>query len=340
MVRKKAKTDDPDPRRIAIAEVRERNKYNKKVFGGPWCPIFGRLPDFAPAPPANSQVGRCLEVINQAREVWGIDSSNRFLWKEDVDGFHPLISADSSWPAPEEVSEYPKEDLESARSIFRGRHSAFLHIVPSGETLKSRSKALLSFIRPGGAYRKIDSRVPDYAVLAILALGKAWDSLRNLHDEMDEVRMDEVGMEPWLVANVQDALDLVYFAKSMMLEEEAKEAQEDAEKAEQSKNYARKRASEVNKKRGEDRKSICLALGETLRKKHPEMSESSIARNIHKTLCQDFRETLRKEHPEWSDSRIEVGELLEKKKRKGKIPAIKTIRDYLREREPQIPTPK
>lgn len=326
MARKKATTDDPAPQMIAEAEARERNKYNKKLFGGPWCPIFGWWPDFDPAPPPNSQVGRCLEVIDQAREIWEIDSSWHFLGEEDEYGFHPMIWADSSWPAPEEVSGYPKEYLESARSIFRARHSAFQHIVPSGETLKGRWEDLVSFIRPGGIYGKVDSKVPDYAVLAILALGKARDSLRNLCDEMDEARI-----EPWLVANVQDALDLVYFAKTMMLEEEAKEAREDAEKAEQSKNYPRKRASEVNIKRGEDRKNICLDLGETLRKKHPEMKKSSIAEIIHKILCQNFRETLRKKHPEWSDSRIEVEEILEKKKLKGKIPAIKTIRDYLRE---------
>lgn len=219
------KTDQFDewtnPEIIAEIEAAERVNYNKKVFSEPWCPLFGWWPDFDPPALPNSQVDRCLEIITQAREIWEIGPFGNLLFEEDEDGLPTQLSADSSYPDPEEVSEYPKEALESARTIFIGRHSTFQHagwdrINPSTPTpLKDLWRGLVSFAKQGYVSRSVDPQVPDYAILAILALGEAWDSLCFLCDGGDGES------DPSLIKRVQGASDLIHLAKSMEMEEDA-----------------------------------------------------------------------------------------------------------------------
>ncbi len=203
-----------------------------ELIESPWCPLFGALPDIRIEAPPNSQTYRCIDVIKRARIIWGSINTWTF-WRDELEL--------SSWPDPEEVPHYHGDLLESARSIFRARSSIFQHIMvidvrkdyyhtkdgrlKETYTPKQRMDDLAWLGNSSGAYGKVVDDLPDYFFFAILSLGMAWDSIRDL---IDGCKVED---DPTLIENVQNATDLVSAAESLEGKENRKEIEDDIKNA-------------------------------------------------------------------------------------------------------------
>lgn len=177
----------------------KKNKEKKKERNDgtmPWCPLFGIVFPSGSYPPA-SQSSRCLIIIRDARAIWDIYDYSWHLLKSE-----PL---NPSWPEPEEV-DYPRDLLIVARDISNnfigissdaaipGRHIAqgeqdwYKKIDGTYETYYSLDTNPEDAIeaakrRALGEAGEIIEKIPDFAILAILAIEEAWFALTCIEED-------------------------------------------------------------------------------------------------------------------------------------------------------------
>jgi hypothetical protein len=152
----------------------------------PWCPLFGVIPfQFLGSDSLlkNPVKGRCLRIIEEARELWDVR--------------HPLDIApfSYSWPKPEEVSWYPKEELLTARGIFWHVLDIF-----GASQIHNRDKdpdqikhsEILWHARDYGRSFEGAKEVEDYKMIAIFSIYLAWHCLKEVLSE--EASADDPGI--------------------------------------------------------------------------------------------------------------------------------------------------
>jgi hypothetical protein len=149
----------------------------------PCCPLFGKIPFHFLGRGSlvkNPFKERCLRIIEHARELWNVR--------------HPLDMApfSYSWPRPDEVSWYPKDELLTARGIF-------LHVLdifgasqifnPDMDPDQIKHSEILWHARDYGRSFGSTKEVEDYKMLAIFSIWLAYHCLKEVLSE--EERADD-----------------------------------------------------------------------------------------------------------------------------------------------------
>jgi len=164
------------------------------LFKSPWCPLFGHLPELYDKP-ENSPERRCVEIIYEARELWGINPyfhtcSTSWPEKEDL----PPEKPSEIWPIADlkeaqdvsKIGKYPLWKVEAARCIMRASEVTLQKIIyfslPNGinnsASLDIEWEKAVYFIRKGNFSRpRLDERITDTEILSILAINEAWHAL-------------------------------------------------------------------------------------------------------------------------------------------------------------------
>jgi hypothetical protein len=178
-------------------------------LNSPWCPLFGQLPtDFLLGDPS-SLCNDCINIIREARGLWNVESdytypgypANQYGGKEEA--------WDISWPEPEQVPKYSRKSLESARMISL-IHASILYATVDFWNPNFPGRQRENFIedsnRPGEYIERytldsewekvceiarrdyhvmkdrtyIEENIPDYEILAIVAISEAWRVLTDI----------------------------------------------------------------------------------------------------------------------------------------------------------------
>lgn len=272
----------------------------RKLFKKAWCPLFGELP-FIEDPPS-SPASRCIDIIERARDMWGC----------------PPLSYESSWPNPqdvwfdaylvggytgiEEMVQYSKEKLLSARAIFRRASEIMMHsqIYKGGGQDWYRKQDGTSDLRIApdqvkdwlleyhanstlGVVEKIE--VPE--IFALVAIHQAWFTLYKLL--CNGISEDDSSV----IKNVQVTGALLARAQSIQTDKKIEHADKTIKEMIPDTELGIKRRNQLKLcgqnrwKNGESSKlqkirKKWLAKAKELREKHPHMSCRSIAMLIWK----------------------------------------------------------
>jgi hypothetical protein len=186
-------------------------------FSSDWCPLFGGVPDeaFDEISHSHHTLNLCWDVIDAGRRIWKTDGWGI----EDENGRHGdaycrHFSPDPSWPVNEDSRTYPVHRCVSARTIFLARsaiiqkalfRTADTKLFPlPGQSISMRGWNVEDFAAAqfidraqwGGGdtdlallwvrtvclsrtFGYFDERTSDDDITSILAIGEAWDILRD-----------------------------------------------------------------------------------------------------------------------------------------------------------------
>jgi hypothetical protein len=255
-------------------------------FDGPWCPICGEIPFFTLKP--NSPLWRCPRIIEDVRhDFWGGGCGHPLHWKT---GWPP---ATTNWPKPEDIPEYPEWRIRAARSICWWD---FSHTIQSSEyyyleknrelstdqtrtifgeevtdfPLDLKSKTLIHFARWGTGFPyEHDKDIPDWAILAMLALAFAWRALR------DVFHYHEAEDDPAIVERVRVAESLLDRARLMWAKKDFDDVKPDADfgRKTREKHRAFGKTRQAQQKTEIERRNLqWLAFFRAYRRNHPNAS--------------------------------------------------------------------
>ncbi len=142
-----------------------------------WCPITGRLKDPQDFLPGN-QTGRCLAVIAEARDLASCTGG------------------------------YSETYLRTARTIFKSYDSVFEHKLASDyDDFEYKAFGAVRFVRGAHFGMYFDQDMPDFLIMAILAISQAARALRDLFRDGDPPQ------DVLVMQSVQDAQQLLALAR-------------------------------------------------------------------------------------------------------------------------------
>ncbi len=164
----------------------------KRINQLDWCPLFGELPFSSKARPHNKQINRCLDIIEEARELLGAYQNPQIAELELDFDFWELFRF-TKCPLPEEISFYPTEKLLAVRTLFKDWYSKVIPLIEATITkpfgLENRVPYYLSYEIhhwPEDALLQciqktvgIDT-LKDYEVFALIAIRNAWTTLDKM----------------------------------------------------------------------------------------------------------------------------------------------------------------
>ena len=145
-----------------------------KLFNNYWCPLLGSLPSTG-SMDSNSNESRSEDIINKARELWGIKPYRRY---EPTD--QRIESTDEE---PKELHQYPQWKLDSAQTIACTYPQVKQNINAEEYnwdlTLDSDSVETVNIVRKL-VEPHLNDQIKDHHILAILAIEEAWDVLNKV----------------------------------------------------------------------------------------------------------------------------------------------------------------
>jgi hypothetical protein len=163
----------------------EKRKKEEDNFNGSWCPLFGRLPNVEQYP-ASSPIRRCIEIINASRQLWDIDINSSGNLKDST--ALPLKNS-------HEAVNYPQSLIDVAREISNNYDGIYTDAVLYMPKLRGEKVWYKKETGEYEPYHQLDTvtehaievskhralgkesdtieKIPDYAILAILAIEEA-----------------------------------------------------------------------------------------------------------------------------------------------------------------------
>ncbi len=191
----------------------------KELFENAWCPLFGKLPLGFTTPDEKE----CIGLIYQARKLWELPAGDP--------------RTETSYPDIEEISDYPKDLVKSAREIFTKKSSIEDHVLDQRKklfwmpwesnipTIFEEWEDAVNFVRNVAHHAPIKSeKMPDYAILAIFAIREAWDVFQSIAEDENATTED-------ILRNIKVARDLFEKAKELKGDEEIKTRELEADEA-------------------------------------------------------------------------------------------------------------
>ncbi len=157
------------------------------LFTNSWCPLLGDLSDFNEIRYAipNSQVTRCVKIIEKSRELWG--GNPRYMtftnWPEEKDmpppfGLSPFVNHP---PVP--IPQYPFWKVEDARTIVRTSIQVHQYILEPGGAPSPTPDIVweraLDIVRTW-SMKRVNEKTTDSEILAALAIAEAWCALDSI----------------------------------------------------------------------------------------------------------------------------------------------------------------
>ncbi|NUO10377.1 MAG: hypothetical protein HUU08_17245 [Candidatus Brocadia sp.] len=172
------------------------------------CPLTSKL-NF---PQSTPYIRRCIEIIEQARHIWGYYSpEEQSVYYEVIDGIE----------VPKKFPPYPVLKKLPARSIqnWYVEHSDLILTNPkTPEAIKKAVQDVRRYARPS-----IESSITDKEILAIFAICEAFDAIRNIQREKPEeaikekvltastfLKLAKTGFEPEKQAVTQESKNITF----------------------------------------------------------------------------------------------------------------------------------
>ena len=158
----------------------------EKLFNSDWCPLLGRMPDIGMVS-QNSDESRSVEIIYNARELWGIKSTRRYTLTDQL--------IESINDETEEILSYPRWRLDAAQAIAHihpkvKNEADIVSYDQDGRPIYSQTQLDQNWKRAIEIVKEsipgLNEQIKNNHIFAVLAIAEARDVLKSLLSDKEK----------------------------------------------------------------------------------------------------------------------------------------------------------